>query len=169
MSASSTQPPNDFALTVPPQTPPVAYAKPLPDSYAPSGISPLLSLLDHLLQHLRLFIGVWLLVLAAALMYLLVTPPVYRAETLLQVDGRGPRPLARNLMQMPERGIEAPSGYLLGEMEILRSRDNMTRAIERSGAEIEVVVDNRLPLLGAWYARLRERRGVAQPAAPPLQ
>jgi tyrosine-protein kinase Etk/Wzc len=168
MSSPSTQPPQDFALTVPPLTPPVAYAKPLPDSYAPSGISPLLSLLDHLLQHLRLFVGVWLLVLAAALLYLLLAPPVYRVEALLQVDGRGPRPLARNLMQMPDRAVEAPSGYLLGEMEILRSRDNMTRAIERSGAQVEVVVDNRLPLLGAWYARLHERRGLVQPSGPPL-
>jgi tyrosine-protein kinase Etk/Wzc len=168
MSTSSTQPPPDFALTVPPLTPPMAYAKPLPDSYAPSGLSPLLSLLDHLLQHLRLFTGVWLLVMAVALLYLLATPPVYRAEALLQVDGRGPRPLARNLSQMPDRGIEAPSGYLLGEMEILRSRDNMTKAIARSGAEIEVEVDNRLPLLGAWYARLQERRGVSRPSAPPL-
>jgi tyrosine-protein kinase Etk/Wzc len=168
MSLPSTQPPPDFALTVPPLTPPVAYAKALPDSYAPSGSSPLLSLLDHLLQHVRLFAGVWLLVLAAALVYLLVTPPTYRSEALLQVDGRGPRTLAKNLSQMPDRGVEVPSGYLLGEMEILRSRDNMIKAIARSGAEIEVTVDNRLPLLGPWYARLQERRGATQPLPPPL-
>jgi tyrosine-protein kinase Etk/Wzc len=168
MSTPSTQPPPDFALTVPPSTPPVAYAKALPDSYAASGSSPLVSLLDHLLQHLRLFAGVWLLVLAAAVVYLLVTPPVYRAEALLQVDGRGPRTLARSLSQMPDHNPEAPSGYLLGELEILRSRDNMAQAIARSGAELEVRVDNRLPLLGDWYARLQDSRGAVQPLPPPL-
>jgi tyrosine-protein kinase Etk/Wzc len=168
MSARSTQPPPDFALTVPPLTPPVAYAKPLPDSYAPSGLSPLLSVFDHLLQHLRLFAGVWLLALTAALLYLLLKPPVHRTEALLQVDGRGPRTLAKNLSLMPDRSAEEPSGYLLGEIEILRSRDTMTKAIARTNAEIEVEVDNRWPLLGGWYARLQERRGATQPLPPPL-
>ncbi len=168
MNAPSTLPPSDFALTVPPRTPLIAHAKALPDSYAPSGSSPLLSLLDHLLQHLRLFLGVWLLALGAALLYLLATPPLFRAEALLQVDGRGPRTLAKSLSQAQSPNAELPSGYLLGELEILRSRDNMTKAIAQSGAGLEVEVDNRLPIFGGWYARRQEQRGATQPLPPPL-
>ena len=66
--------------------PPPMYS--MPGQWAPSGPSPMLSLADHVLQHLRLFFLVWLAVMVLGLLYLLLASPVYRADTLVQIGGK---------------------------------------------------------------------------------
>ncbi len=129
-----------------------------------------LSLADHLLQHMRLFGAVWLAVLVAGLLYLLVAAPVYRAETLVQIDSRGPRSLASNMAQAQPGNVNtnfAPIGYIQGELEILRSRDLVGRAIDKTRADLDVSVASRMPGLGDWYAR-RFARNAAAPVPPPF-
>jgi tyrosine-protein kinase Etk/Wzc len=133
---------------------------------APPEPSPMLSLADHVLEHLSLFVGVWLAVLVLGLLYLLLAPPVYRADTLVQIDNRGPRNLATSLSQL-QTIPEQPMGFFQGEVEIIRSRENISKAIAQTRADVEVEVDNHLPLLGTWYARTFGR-GAAAPLAPPL-
>jgi tyrosine-protein kinase Etk/Wzc len=148
-------------LSMLPPPPQYAYAQ-----MAPSGPSPMLSLADHLLQHLRLFAGVWLAVLVLGLLYLLLAPPVYRADTLVQIDNRGPRNLATNLSQY-QMNPEQPTGYFQGEVEIIRSREVVAKAIAQTRADLDIGVDNRFPLLGNWYARTFGRRDKGL-LAPPL-
>jgi tyrosine-protein kinase Etk/Wzc len=129
-----------------------------------------LSLADHLLQHMRLFGAVWLGVLVAGLLYLLIAAPVYRAETLVQIDSRGPRSLASNLAQAQSanNGNDfAPIGYIQGELEILRSRDLVGRAIDKTRADLDVAVASRMPGIGDWYAR-RFARNATAPVPPPF-
>jgi tyrosine-protein kinase Etk/Wzc len=130
------------------------------------GPSALFSLADHLLQHLRLFGAVWLAAMVLGLVYLLIATPVYRADALVQIDNRAPRNLATN--QTPTQTMpEGPVGFVQGEMEILRSREVVAKAITQTHADVEVAVDNRLPLIGAWYARTLGRRA-SGPLTPPL-
>lgn len=140
---------------------------PMPGFTPPSGPSPMLSLADHVLQHLRLFALVWLAVLVLGLLYLLLAAPVYRADTLVQIDNRGPRNLATSLSQFQMNPPEQPMGYFQGEVEIIRSREILAKAITETRADIDVEVDNRFPLLGNWYARTFARRE-SGPLAPPL-
>jgi tyrosine-protein kinase Etk/Wzc len=138
----------------------------MPPVMAPSGPSPMLSLADHVLQHLKLFSVVWLVVLVLGLLYLLLASPVYRADTLVQIDNRAPRNLATNAPQM-QANVEQPLGYFQGEVEIIRSREIVAKAIEQTRADIDIAVDNRFPLIGNWYARTYGRRA-GTPLPPPL-
>jgi tyrosine-protein kinase Etk/Wzc len=145
--------------------------------YPPMGAAPpagqpgFLSLADHLLQHMRLFGAVWLGVLVLGLIYLLVAAPVYRAETLVQIDSRGPRSMVSNMTPGQANNGNgndfAPVGFIQGELEILRSRDLVSRAIEKTRADLEVRVASRMPGIGNWYAR-RFARNAAAPVAPPF-
>ena len=144
--------------------PPPLYA---PGMMAPSSPSPMLSLADHVLQHLRLFAAAWLAVLVLGLLYLLLAPPVYRADTLVQIDNRAPRNLATSLSQF-QVNPEQPMGYFQGEVEILRSREIVSKAITQTRADLDIEVDNRFPLLGNWYARTFARRDTRGPLPPPL-
>jgi tyrosine-protein kinase Etk/Wzc len=144
--------------------------------YPPMGAAPattqpgFLSLADHLLQHARLFGAVWLGVLVIGLLYLLIAAPVYRAETLVQIDSRGPRTLASSLAQVQQVGKDndlQPLGYIQGELEILRSRDIVSKAIAKTRADLEVRVASRMPGIGNWYAR-KFARNATGPVAPPL-
>ena len=131
---------------------------------APS--SSLLSLLDNLMQHARLFVGVLGSALLIGLVYLLSVAPLYRAEALVQVEGRAPRTLATSLNQA-QASPEAPQGFMLGEIEILRSRDIVSKAIEQTRADVDVDVASRMPLFGNIYARLFAR-GSTEPLSAPL-
>lgn len=142
----------------------------------PMGASPsvsqpgFLSFADNLLQHVRLFGTVWLGVLVLGLAYLLIAAPVYRAETLVQIDSRGPRTLASSVAQVQQMGRDndlQPLGYIQGELEILRSRDIVSKAIEQTRADVEVRVASRMPGIGNWYAR-RFARNATKPVEPPL-
>jgi tyrosine-protein kinase Etk/Wzc len=130
-----------------------------------------LSLADHLLQHMRLFGAVFLGVLVVGLLYLIIAPPVYRAETLVQIDSRGPRSMVQNLnpaQQNNNNGTDfVASGFIQGELEILRSREIVSKAIAKTRADLDVRVASRMPGLGNWYARNFARTATA-PVAPPF-
>lgn len=127
----------------------------------------MISLIDHLLQHGTLVLIVWLGAIALGLVYLLAVPPVWQADALVQVDGRSARPLATTAAVQPSAGVEMPAGFLQGELEILRSREIVSRAIAATSADLEIAVDNRMPVLGALYARSIGRDAEA-PLPPPM-
>lgn len=126
-----------------------------------------ISLIDHLLQHGTLVLIVWLGAIALGLAYLLAVPPVWQADALVQVDGRSARPLAGTTVAQQSAEVEMPAGFLQGELEILRSREIVSRAIAATSADLEIAVDNRMPLIGALYARSIGRDAEA-PLPPPL-
>ena len=126
-----------------------------------------ISLIDHLLQHGTLVLIVWLGAIALGLAYLLAVPPVWQADALVQVDGRSARPLAGTTVAQHTADVEMPAGFLQGELEILRSREIVSRAIAATSADLEIAVDNRMPLIGALYARSVGRDAEA-PLPPPM-
>lgn len=166
------RPGSDFTpVQVLPPQPPVAYGG-APGYGWDSGAriddgGGVISLIDHLLQHGTLVLIVWLGAIALGLAYLLAVPPVWQADALVQVDGRSARPLAGTTVAQHSADAEMPAGFLQGELEILRSREIVSRAIAATSADLEIAVDNRMPLFGALYARSIGRDAEA-PLPPPL-
>jgi tyrosine-protein kinase Etk/Wzc len=109
-------------------------------------------LANTLMQHASLIVGTLLGVLALAILYLLLATPIYRADALLQVEERRTPTLVT-----PDRqnnaNAQQPTPPLLGEIEILRSRDLMLRAASAAGLDVTARVDNRLPIVGRLYSR----------------
>lgn len=171
----SDRPSSDFTpLQVLPPQPPSPYAAPPGYGYGWDSGSRvndgggMISLIDHLLQHGSLVLLVWLGAIALGLAYLLAVPPVWQADALVQIDGRSARPLpGTTTVAHPTNDVEMPAGFLQGELEILRSREIVSRAIAATSADLEIAVDNRMPLIGAVYARSIGRDAEA-PLPPPL-
>jgi tyrosine-protein kinase Etk/Wzc len=122
------------------------------------------ALANTLLQRSGLVLGSFALALAAGVVYLLVAPPIYKIDALLQAEQRSGS-LAAAVPQIAG-AIEAPSNTLQGEIEILRSRDLVFKAIETVKADFDIQVKNRFPVVGQAWARRHEKN--AQGVAPAL-
>jgi tyrosine-protein kinase Etk/Wzc len=120
---------------------------------------------NTLLQNLPLVAIAFLAALALGLLYLMLAPSVYRVDSLVQLDDRKQASnLASNNNNQGAGALQFPSTPLLGEIDILRSRELLLKAVAASGADIDIEVANRLPLVGRPYARwhaTNEEGGVA--------
>lgn len=126
-------------------------------------------LFNGLMQHGALIAGSVLTLIALALIYLLVAEPVYRIDSLVQVDDRKPPPgYVTNLQQA--NALQPPPNPLLGEIEILRSRELVQKAATAAGFDVDIEVGNRMPLVGGLYARWWQAQhpGSATAAPAPL-
>lgn len=79
------------------------------------------------------------LALLATLAYAWLALPVYRADTLVQIDSRNRTTLVPNL-QIGERssGSERDDAAVTGEIEILRSREVLLPVIAATGADVVI-------------------------------
>ncbi len=114
-------------------------------------------LLDTVLQRLWLVGAIFLAVVAGGIAYACFATPIYRADALIQVEDQKPSSLS---------GVQAISDMLgggaasvAGEVEIIRSREVILKAIAAAQADISVTVKNRFPLIGNLVARLGETEG----------
>lgn len=120
-------------------------------------------LLDTLLQHIWLVLGIAALVTALGVAYALLATPIYRADALIQVEPDKASPLSS--LQMATEAIMGSSATpITGEIEIIRSREVVLDAIAATQADVLIAVDNRFPILGDWYAR-RYQPGMETPKA----
>jgi len=111
--------------------------------------------LDTLLQYAWLIGLVVMLALAVGIGYALLAPPVYRADALVQVEEKKGTTLGG--LQQIAAALEVGQSPTQGEIEILRSREVLMKAIAATSANLEIDVANRFPLLGQWMARRYER------------
>ncbi|WP_269499604.1 polysaccharide biosynthesis tyrosine autokinase [Castellaniella sp. S9] len=120
-------------------------------------------LLNVLAQRVWLILGVFVVVLVAGVAYALLARPVYQADALIQVEDQKGSALS-GLSQLSEF-IGMQQSSVAGELEILRSREVLMKAIRATQGNVEVEVDSRFPLIGGWFARRHEResRGLAEP------
>lgn len=120
-------------------------------------------LLAILVQRIWLMAAVFVVVLAGGLAYAILAKPIYQADALIQVEDQKAGALG-GLSQLTETlGIQQSS--VAGELEILRSREVLMKAIAATQADIQVQVDTLFPVVGAWIARRNEASdsGVAEP------
>ncbi len=110
----------------------VPLAPPPGDAFGVRGAA------DAILQHGRLAVGVFLAVMLLAVLYLLLSPPVYRADTVVEIGTQLRSPMLPSLANA-DRGapaVEAP--VVSGEMEVLRSRELLIPVILAAGADVEL-------------------------------
>lgn len=140
--------------------PPYAYGE---SSETGTGVR---DLFNGLLQHSALITGCVLAMLALALVYLLFAQPIYRIDSLVQVDERKPPPgYVTNLQQA--NAMQPPANPLLGEIEVLRSRELVQKAALAAGLDVTVEVESRMPVIGALYARWWQAQHAGSPTAAP--
>lgn len=120
-------------------------------------------LLNIIVQRIWLVAGVFIVVLVLGLAYAVLARPVYQADALIQVEDQKGVALG-GLAQLSET-LGMQQSPVAGELEILRSREVLTKAINATKANVEIKVDNHFPLVGAWLARRHEAEasGVADP------
>jgi len=114
----------------------------------------LADLVDTVLQHIWLVIAVFLFVVACGIGYALLSTPVYRADALIQVEDNKPSMLSS--VQTIADALGTGTSPVNGEIEILRSREVIMKAVNETQADIVIEVTNRFPLIGTWLARRYE-------------
>ena len=115
----------------------------------------LVDLLDNLLYYRWYFVGVTILAVVLSAAYAIMATPIYTADTLIQVEEKKGTSMIGALDQVANP-LFAQSSPVVSEIEILRSRTVVGDAIERLKANVEVSVENRLPVVGEWLTRVLE-------------
>jgi len=118
----------------------------------------LAELIDTLLQHIWLILIFFAATVVVGVSYALLATPIYSADALVQVEEKKNSGLGG--LQDIADALGTGSNPVTGEIEILRSREVVTKAIDATRADINVQ-PKFLPLFGAWLARRYSGDGVA--------
>ncbi|CAM5188057.1 Tyrosine-protein kinase wzc [Castellaniella defragrans] len=120
-------------------------------------------LLNVLAQRKWLVAGVFAVVLVLGAAYALLATPIYQADALIQVEDQKGSALTLTGLQQFADMVGLQQSPVTGELEILRSRDVLMKALRVTQGNIDVRVDNRFPLIGGWLSRRYEAKqdGVA--------
>ena len=134
-------------------TPNGAVARPLSLPYDVEQDGNLRGTVNTLLQHLPTMGIAFLVALLLGVAFLLLMPSVYRVDSLVQLDDRKTTSTFTGNPQ--NAAYQLPSSPLQGEIDILKSRELLQKAIVTTGADMDIEVANRMPLIGRAYARWR--------------
>lgn len=120
----------------------------------------LANVVDTLLQYIWLVVGIFLAVMIAGALYVVLAAPIYRADVLIQVEEK--KSAALGGLQDIADMLGGSANPVSGEIEILKSREILMKAIEATQADLKVR-PRRVPIVGDWYARKYEGSGLAEP------
>lgn len=125
-------------------------------------------ILENLVDHKWLFASVTVLCTLAAGAYALLATPVYTVDSLIQVEDK--KGSALGGLSAVAQALDMSTSPVEGEIEIVRSRANVTRAVEALRLLSDARVENRLPLVGNWFANrlARDDSGLAIAPALPM-
>ncbi|MCO5101734.1 MAG: polysaccharide biosynthesis tyrosine autokinase [Burkholderiaceae bacterium] len=126
----------------------------------------LVDLAENLSDHRWTFALVALLCTLAALAYALFATPIYTVDALVQVEDKKGSGLGA--LTSVAQALDVSGSPVEGEIEILRSRTNVSAAVEALRLYSDVEVANRLPLVGEWLARRLDRDAEGLAIAPAL-
>ena len=103
------------------------------------------------------FIVTGVLCTLVALIYAILATPIFVADSLIQID----RKTGGSFSAFAQAGAGSPSSLgaaqsppIFAEIEIIKSRYVIGKAVESLQANISVTVANRLPLIGGWLSRV---------------
>jgi len=116
----------------------------------------LVDLLDNFLYYKWYFIVVTVIAAALSLAYAIIATPIYTADALIQVEEKKGTSLVGALDQVVNP-LFAPASPIIGEIEIIRSRSVIGQAIETLRANVNVTVENRVPIIGEWLSRILDK------------
>ena len=115
----------------------------------------LIDLLDNLFYFRWYFIFTLFFVSGLALLYAILATPIFVADALIQVEDKKGSSLGA--LTQVATALGAQQSPVLGEIEIVRSRSVVGKAVDQLHANIEVSVENRIPVLGNWLSRVLPR------------
>ena len=121
-------------------------------------------LINIIVQRLWLVAGVFVAALAIGVAYALLATPQYKADALIQVEDQKGGALSG--LSILSDSLPMQGSKVTGELEILRSREVLLKAIDQTKADITIQVDSRFPLIGNWFARRNEAAAPGQLAEP---
>ena len=132
-------------------------------SSAGEGTNSMVDIIDNVFFFRWQFIGIFILITMGAVLYALIATPIYTADALIQVEEK--KGTSLGALSQVANALGAQQSNVVGEIEILRSRDIIGRAVEKLQLNISARVSNRLPLIGNWLALNLERgpNGLAKP------
>ncbi len=110
----------------------------LPSPPPPGDAFGIRGALDTVMQHGRLALTIFALTFAAALLYQLLAAPVFRADTVVEIDTRTRSSLLPTLSATDRGGAGLDPQQVSGEMELLRAREVLIPVIKATGADISV-------------------------------
>lgn len=110
----------------------------LPPAPPPGDALGIRGALDTVLQHGRVALAIFALTFAAALLYQLLAAPVYRADTVIEIDARARSSLLPTLSGNDRGGAVLEPQQVSGEMELLRAREVLMPVIKSTGADISM-------------------------------
>jgi tyrosine-protein kinase Etk/Wzc len=126
----------------------------------------LADILDNVLFYRWHFIAVTILAVVLSAAYALIATPIYTADALIQVESKSGGSMLGALDKVADPfsalGGKSP---VIDEMEIIKSRTVLGAAITDLKVNVNVKVDNRLPIIGNWLARVMEPedKGLVKP------
>lgn len=126
------------------------------------GLS-LVDLVENVFYFRWYFIGVTLAIFAGSIVYALMKSPIYTADVLIQVEEKKGSSLGA--LSQVAKALDVQQSPVQGEIEIIRSRNVIGRAADSLKANIEINVDNRIPLIGGILARFldKDETGLTKP------
>ena len=126
------------------------------------GLS-LIDILENVLYFRWHFIIVASIVFALSVLYAIMATPIYTADALIQIEEKKGSSLGA--LNAVAKALDVQQSPVMGEIEIIRSRNVIGRAVETELAHTNIQVAGRLPLVGGWLARMLERgpNGLVKP------
>jgi tyrosine-protein kinase Etk/Wzc len=119
---------------------------------------------DTVLQYWWVLLSVWFVILVAGVLYAMTLPAIYQADALIQVEDKKSQMPG---LQQIAAALDIGQSPTVGEIEILRSREVVFKAITASRADIYAGAYSRFPIIGNWYSFRHELRS-SEIAEPPF-
>lgn len=110
------------------------------------------ALVDTVLQRIWLVVGCFAVITILGLGYVILATPIYRADALIQVEDKKSSNLG-GLQEIAD-ALGSEASPVTGEIEILRSREVVMKAVAATKADL-LVTPKRFPIIGDWLARGR--------------
>ena len=123
----------------------------------------LVDILENVFFFRWYFIGTFAIIASFSVFYALLASPIYVADALIQVEEKKGSQLGA--LSQVAKALDVQQSPVLGEIEIIRSRTVIGSAIEALHANIGIEVNNRLPIIGNWLARIlgKDTNGLTRP------
>ena len=133
--------------------------------YGPSerGAPIALDVLDSVIQYRLQAALVFLLVAVIGVFFAVISPSIYVADTLIQVEDKRANPVPG--VQQIAQALNVGENNIQGELDILKSRDVIDRAINALSLNVAVIPIDRVPMLADRFERHSGGRG--SQLAPP--
>ena len=114
----------------------------------------IVDLIENFFYYRWHFVVTFVLITSLTLFYAILATPIYVADSLIQIDRKTSGSLGAFANQQSPGILSTQQSPIFAEIEIIKSRSVIGRAVEALQANITVSVANRLPIVGGLLSRI---------------